>query len=334
MRLAYAVHGRGPPVVRAATWLTHLEFDWESPLWRHWLEDLAQGHTVIRYDERGCGLSDWDVTEISFDASLRDLEVFFDATLGELFARWSQTLPKILLFVASCGLALTAMGLYSARQRARTLGLMLRALVAHVLALAIFAFVSFFIISLRPEPGRVLAWAAVSFALVVLARIIEGVFIDEDAFKRRVLVYGAGQRAQSLLQLRRRSDQRGFMLVGYMPAPGEEVLVDPQQGPAAFRAGAAPPVEGARSGRDRRRDGRPSPRIPGARAARLPAQRRRGHRPGEFPRARNRPRPSRRAQSELDDLLRRLPPRRAAPDEQARLRRARLGGPGAASPGR
>ena len=153
--------------------------------------------------------------------------VFFDATLAQLFADWSQTLPKILLYVSSCGLALTAMGMYSVRQRARTLGLMLRALVAHVLAFAIFAFVSFFITSLRPEPGHVLAWAAISFALVVVARIIEGVFIAEDAFKRRVLVYGAGLRAQSLLQLRRRSDQRGFLLVGYMPAPGEDVLVDP-----------------------------------------------------------------------------------------------------------
>lgn len=79
VRLAYAVHGSGPPVVRAATWLTHLEFDWDSPLWRHWLEGLAQGHTVIRYDERGCGLSDRDVEEISFEASLRDLQTVVDA---------------------------------------------------------------------------------------------------------------------------------------------------------------------------------------------------------------------------------------------------------------
>ncbi len=155
--------------------------------------------------------------------------LFYGATFQQLFAHWPQTLPKMLIYVLSCGLALTAMGLYSARQRARTLGLLLRAMVAHVLAVAIFAFVSFFFIALRPEPGRVLAWAAVSFTLVVLARIIEGVFIGEDAFKRRVLVYGAGQRAQSLLQLRRRSDQRGFLIVGYMPAPGEEVLVDPKK---------------------------------------------------------------------------------------------------------
>jgi len=79
VRLAYAVHGSGPAVVRVATWLTHLEFDWESPLWRHWLEGLAEAHTVIRYDERGCGLSDRDVEEVSFEASLRDLETVVDA---------------------------------------------------------------------------------------------------------------------------------------------------------------------------------------------------------------------------------------------------------------
>jgi hypothetical protein len=47
-RLAYALHGSGPPIVRAATWLTHLDFDWESPVWRHWLRALGDGHTLVR----------------------------------------------------------------------------------------------------------------------------------------------------------------------------------------------------------------------------------------------------------------------------------------------
>jgi sugar transferase (PEP-CTERM system associated) len=152
---------------------------------------------------------------------------FYDQTFAELLTTWTPTSAKILAFVASCGIALTAMGLYSARQRARTLGIILRALVAHTLALVILAILSFFLPVLRPEPGQALAWATMSFALVLLARIIEQAFIDEDAFKRRVLVYGTGQRAQSLLQLRRRADQRGFIIVGYMPANGEDVLVDP-----------------------------------------------------------------------------------------------------------
>ena len=75
-RIAYATTGdRGkPPLVRVATWLTHLEFEWESPIWRPWLEELGRDFFLVRYDPRGCGLSDWDVKDISFDAWVRDLE--------------------------------------------------------------------------------------------------------------------------------------------------------------------------------------------------------------------------------------------------------------------
>jgi pimeloyl-ACP methyl ester carboxylesterase/DNA-binding CsgD family transcriptional regulator len=78
-RIAYAIHGSGPPLVRTATWLTHLEFDWESPVWRHWLDGLAERHMVLRYDERGCGLSDRDVEDLSLDARVRDLGAVVDA---------------------------------------------------------------------------------------------------------------------------------------------------------------------------------------------------------------------------------------------------------------
>jgi pimeloyl-ACP methyl ester carboxylesterase/DNA-binding CsgD family transcriptional regulator len=79
VRLAYAVTGKGPPIVRAAHWLTHIEFDWTSPVWRHWLAEFSRGRTLLRYDERGCGLSDWDVVDLSFDAWVRDLEAVVDA---------------------------------------------------------------------------------------------------------------------------------------------------------------------------------------------------------------------------------------------------------------
>jgi len=78
-RIAYAIHGSGPPLVRTATWLTHLELDWESPVWRHWLDGLAERHTVLRYDERGCGLSDRAVEDLSLDARVADLEAVIDA---------------------------------------------------------------------------------------------------------------------------------------------------------------------------------------------------------------------------------------------------------------
>jgi pimeloyl-ACP methyl ester carboxylesterase len=77
--LGYAIHGRGPPIVRVATWLTHLDFDWESPIWRHWLEALGQRNTVVRYDERGCGLSDSEVGDLSVETWVGDLEAVVDA---------------------------------------------------------------------------------------------------------------------------------------------------------------------------------------------------------------------------------------------------------------
>ena len=72
-------------MVKAANWLTHLEHDWESPVWRYWLEGLGQSHAVVRYDERGCGLSDWDVDEFSVDRWVSDLETVVDAAGIERF---------------------------------------------------------------------------------------------------------------------------------------------------------------------------------------------------------------------------------------------------------
>jgi pimeloyl-ACP methyl ester carboxylesterase/DNA-binding CsgD family transcriptional regulator len=74
VRLAYATLGKGPPLVRAGHWMTHLEFDLESPVWRLWLTELSRHNTLVCYDQRGCGLSDRDVADISSDAWLADLE--------------------------------------------------------------------------------------------------------------------------------------------------------------------------------------------------------------------------------------------------------------------
>ncbi|GIQ78322.1 alpha/beta fold hydrolase [Bradyrhizobium sp. RD5-C2] len=79
VRLAYATVGHGPPLVKAANWMNHLEYDWESPIWHHVLEGLARNHTLARYDARGNGLSDWDVDELSLDAWVSDLETVVDA---------------------------------------------------------------------------------------------------------------------------------------------------------------------------------------------------------------------------------------------------------------
>jgi pimeloyl-ACP methyl ester carboxylesterase/DNA-binding CsgD family transcriptional regulator len=78
-RIAYAVHGSGPPLVVASCWLSHLQHDWQSPVWRHFLDELGAIATVIRYDERGFGLSDWDVTDFSIAARQTDLETVVEA---------------------------------------------------------------------------------------------------------------------------------------------------------------------------------------------------------------------------------------------------------------
>jgi len=78
-RLAYATHGSGPPLVVASCWLSHLQHDWQSPIWRHFLEDLGAMTTMLRYDERGFGMSDWDVDDFSLAARLSDLETVVDA---------------------------------------------------------------------------------------------------------------------------------------------------------------------------------------------------------------------------------------------------------------
>ena len=84
-RIAYATCGSGAPLVKSANWLSHLEFDWQSPVWMHMLHALSSTHRLVRYDERGCGLSDWDVVDLSFDAWIDDLETVVDAAGLERF---------------------------------------------------------------------------------------------------------------------------------------------------------------------------------------------------------------------------------------------------------
>jgi len=79
VRLAYATSGKGPPLVKAANWITHLEHDFESPVWSHLMTELSSRHTLVRYDQRGSGLSDWDVANHSFEDWVRDLETVVDA---------------------------------------------------------------------------------------------------------------------------------------------------------------------------------------------------------------------------------------------------------------
>jgi pimeloyl-ACP methyl ester carboxylesterase len=85
VRIAYAVTGNGPVLVKTANWLNHLELDWGSPLWGRMVSGLSEKFRLVRYDERGNGLSDWDVEDMSFEALVADLEATVDALGLERF---------------------------------------------------------------------------------------------------------------------------------------------------------------------------------------------------------------------------------------------------------
>ena len=77
-QIAYALSGEGPPIVRAGTWLTHIQHDWDSPIWSHWFRLMSHNHTLVRYDPRGCGLSQRETSDISLDRWVDDLEAVVD----------------------------------------------------------------------------------------------------------------------------------------------------------------------------------------------------------------------------------------------------------------
>lgn len=85
-RIAYAESGEGIPLVRAGHWMTHLEWDWQTPVWGPFLQALSAGYHLFRYDSRGCGLSDRDVASVELDDFVADLEAVADAARLERFA--------------------------------------------------------------------------------------------------------------------------------------------------------------------------------------------------------------------------------------------------------
>jgi pimeloyl-ACP methyl ester carboxylesterase/DNA-binding CsgD family transcriptional regulator len=119
VRLAYAVHGAGPPLIIVSCWLSHLRHDWESPVWRHFLEDLGRIATVVRYDERGFGMSDWEVQDLGFEPRVSDLEALIDTLGFDRFAllgmsggspvamayaaRHPERVTRLILYGTACG---------------------------------------------------------------------------------------------------------------------------------------------------------------------------------------------------------------------------------------
>jgi sugar transferase (PEP-CTERM system associated) len=136
-------------------------------------------------------------------------------------------LPRGLVFAGVLFVSMAAMGLYNSRQRSRLAGLIAR-VAASVLGGGMFITILFYIFpTLHIGRGALLLSLAIAFGGSVVARVVFDTLVDEEIFKRRVLVYGSGRRAVSIARLRRRSDRRGFTIVGYVPAEGDEITEVP-----------------------------------------------------------------------------------------------------------
>jgi pimeloyl-ACP methyl ester carboxylesterase len=86
VNIAYTVVGKGPPLVKSPNWMHHLELDWQSPIWSHLLRALSANHSLLRFDQRCNGLSDWDVPEVTFDSMIDDLATVVDVVGWKRFA--------------------------------------------------------------------------------------------------------------------------------------------------------------------------------------------------------------------------------------------------------
>lgn len=120
-RIAYATCGNGPPMVWLGHYMRHLDLDWQNPIWRHWLAFLSRRHTLLRYDFRGCGLSDRDGVEFSLDRHVEDLEAVVEAAGLDRFVLFAMQGggPKATVFAASHRHRVSHLILYGAPTRGR-----------------------------------------------------------------------------------------------------------------------------------------------------------------------------------------------------------------------
>ncbi|MGH8318280.1 MAG: TIGR03013 family XrtA/PEP-CTERM system glycosyltransferase [Steroidobacteraceae bacterium] len=166
--------------------------------------------------------------------------LFYGSVYGAVFARFhgdygsieslrdlrGALWPRALLFALIMVMCLLAFGLYSARQRARLAGIVLRLAVALATGLAATAALFYLIPDLWIGRGVVGLSALGALCGTIASRVIFTRVVDEQVFKRRVLIYGAGESAAAIAELRRRADRRGFILVGFVPVPGEPRAVE------------------------------------------------------------------------------------------------------------
>lgn len=158
-----------------------------------------------------------------------EASVFFLAPYGVVALRdhpgpwlWEALLSRALLFAGVMFMSMTAMGLYNARQRFRLIGLVAR-VAASVFGGAMLIAIVFYLRPSLQMDRATLLWAAfVAFVGAAIVRFVFDKIVDQEIFKRRVLVYGSGRRGQSIARLRRRSDRRGFVAIGFVPADGDD----------------------------------------------------------------------------------------------------------------
>jgi FlaA1/EpsC-like NDP-sugar epimerase len=146
----------------------------------------------------------------------------FGSAVADNATPTGQLWPTALLFSVVTVISLFAMGLYTTRQRSTRTGMVLRIFAGVLNAAALSALVYYLVPNLEIGRGMLALTACVAVAGSIIARMLFDHIVDQDLFKRRVLVYGAGRRAASLLELRRRSDQRGFRIIGFIPTEGDE----------------------------------------------------------------------------------------------------------------
>lgn len=165
--------------------------------------------------------------------------IFFAAPYGTAFIARRLSLPGFgslgevtystgLVFAGVLFLSMTAMGLYNARQRSRLAGVLARVAASVLGGGLVIALLAYLIPALEIPRGALLLTIALAFAGSFIVRVVFDTLVDEEIFKRRVLVYGAGKRAASIARLRRRSDRRGFTVLGYIPAEGDEPSMVPE----------------------------------------------------------------------------------------------------------
>ena len=136
---------------------------------------------------------------------------------------------KVALYAGVFSLAMLAMGLYSRRQRAQFIGQLLRAIVALLAGSIVLGFFSYMVPELSVDRAVFFVAGPVALILVGVTRALGQRMLDDEIFRRRVLVFGAGKRASSIATLRRRADQRGFRIVGYVHADGDRLHVPPDR---------------------------------------------------------------------------------------------------------